>query len=62
MLETVRAEMMKNNPTGAVQVVNQAGPHPFGTTGQGTMVSEVGSSSAQGDVGPVPDGSTLQLS
>jgi len=62
MLETVRAEMVKNNPAGAVQVVNQAGPHPFGTTSQGTMVNEVGASSTQGDIGPVPDGSTLQLS
>lgn len=62
MLDTVRAEMVKNNPAGAVQVVNQAGAHPYGTTGQGTMISEVGASSAQSDVGPVSDGATLQLS
>jgi SWI/SNF related-matrix-associated actin-dependent regulator of chromatin subfamily C len=62
MLDSVRAEMVKNNPAGAVQVVNQAGAHPFGTTGQGTMISEVGASSAQSDVGPVSDGATLQLS
>ncbi|PPR06826.1 hypothetical protein CVT26_003852 [Gymnopilus dilepis] len=62
MLDAVRAEITKNGVgPNVATVVNQAGPHPLGTTGQGTIVSEVGSSSAQSDVGPVPDGSTLQL-
>ncbi|KAF8955333.1 SWI/SNF complex protein [Flammula alnicola] len=63
MLDSVRAEIARNGVgPGVVNVVTQAGPHPMGTTSQGTLVTEVASTSAQSDVGPVPDGTTLQLS
>jgi len=42
--------------------VMMAGNFSLGTTGQGSVVMEVGNGSAQSDVGPVADGSTLQLS
>lgn len=61
MLDSVRAEIQRNGVQGVGGVVAQAGPHPMGTTGQGTMVSEVNSMSAQSDLGPIPDGATLQL-
>ncbi|KAF9479779.1 SWI/SNF complex protein, partial [Pholiota conissans] len=62
VLDSVRAEISRNGVgQGVVNVVSQAGPHPIGTTGQGTLVTEVGSASAQSDVGPVMDGANLQL-
>ncbi|KAF5311143.1 hypothetical protein D9619_007806 [Psilocybe cf. subviscida] len=61
MLETVRAEIQRNGVQGVGNIVAQAGPHPLGTTGQGTFVTEVNNMSAQSDVGPIPDGATLQL-
>ncbi len=63
MLDGVRAEIARNGVgPGVVGVVAQGGPHPMGTTGQGTLVNEVGASTAQSDVGPVPDGEALALS
>ncbi|PPQ81924.1 hypothetical protein CVT25_013772 [Psilocybe cyanescens] len=61
MLDAVRAEIQRNGITpGVVGALNQGANQ--GTTGQGTVVSEVGSSSGQSNVGPIPDGTTLQLS
>ncbi|KAF8195995.1 SWI/SNF complex protein [Pholiota molesta] len=63
MLDSVRSEISRNGVgPGVVNVVTQAGPHPMGTTGQGAIVNEVGSTSVQSDVGPVADGTNLQLS
>ncbi|KDR79983.1 hypothetical protein GALMADRAFT_222909 [Galerina marginata CBS 339.88] len=63
MLDAVRAEIARNGVgPGVVGVVTQGGPNPLGTTGQGTIINEVGSMSTQSDVGPLPDGATLQLS
>ena len=66
MLDAVRLEIAKNGGVGgaggvgaAVMMASNAG---LGTTGQGSVVMEVGSGSTQSDVGPVVDGSTLQLS
>jgi len=42
--------------------VMMAGNFSLGTTGQGSVVMEVGNGSAQSDVRPVADESTLQLS
>jgi SWI/SNF related-matrix-associated actin-dependent regulator of chromatin subfamily C len=59
-------EIAKNGGVGgaggvgaAVMMASNSG---LGTTGQGSVVTEVGNGSAQSDVGPVVDGSTLQLS
>ena len=69
MLDAVRLEIAKNggvvggSGAGAVgAAVMMASNSGFGTTGQGSLVMEVGNGSAQSDVGPVSDGSTLQLS
>ena len=66
MLDAVRLEIAKNGGVGgaggvgaAVMMASNAG---LGTTGQGSVVMEVGNGSTQSDVGPVVDGSTLQLS
>ncbi|KAF8155718.1 SWIRM domain-containing protein [Crassisporium funariophilum] len=59
MLDTVKAEVAKN---GGVGVAAMAGSVTLGTTGQGNVVTEVGSGSSQVDVGPMADGTTLQLS
>ncbi|KAF8879659.1 SWI/SNF complex protein [Gymnopilus junonius] len=62
MLDAVRAEITRNGVgPGVAGVVAQGGPNPLGTTGQGATVTEVGSSSVQSDIGPLPDGTTLQL-
>lgn len=62
MLDAVRAEITRNGVgPGVAGVVAQGGPNPLGTTGQGNTVTEVGSGSAQSDIGPLPDGTTLQL-
>uniref|UniRef100_A0A8H8CJR8 SWIRM-domain-containing protein n=1 Tax=Psilocybe cubensis TaxID=181762 RepID=A0A8H8CJR8_PSICU len=61
MLDTVRAEIARSGITpGVVNAINQN--QVMGTTGQGTVISAVNSSSAQSNVGPIPDGTTLQLS
>ncbi|KAF8802273.1 SWI/SNF complex protein [Phlegmacium glaucopus] len=68
MLDAVRLEIAKNGGVvggagGAVSsAVMMVGNSGLGTTGQGSVVMEVGSGSAQSDVGPVADGTTLQLS
>ena len=63
MLDAVRLEIAKNGGVGGVgSAVMMAANSGFGTTGQGSVVMEVGSGSAQSGVGPVADGSTLQLS
>ena len=64
MLDAVRLEITKNGGVagGVGAAVMMAGNSGLGTTGQGSVVMEVGSGSAQGDVGPIADGSTLQLS
>ena len=66
MLDAVRLEIAKNGGVGgaggvgtAVMMASNSG---LGTTGQGSVVMEVGNGSVQSDVGPVADGSTLQLS
>ena len=66
MLDAVRLEIAKNGGVGgaggvgaAVMMASNAG---LGTSGQGSVVMEVGNGSTQSDVGPVVDGSTLQLS
>jgi SWI/SNF related-matrix-associated actin-dependent regulator of chromatin subfamily C len=60
MLDTVRAELGKNgNGIGVPSVIGQVN---LGTSGQGTVVNEVGdSANLEGEYGPVNDGSTLQL-
>jgi SWI/SNF related-matrix-associated actin-dependent regulator of chromatin subfamily C len=60
MLDAVRLEIAKNGAVGAAAMM--ASNSGLGTTGQGSVVMEVGNGSAQSDVGPVADGSTLQLS
>ena len=66
MLDAVRLEIAKNGgvggPGGVGAAVMMASNSSLGTTGQGSVVMEVGNGSAQSDVGPVVDGSTLQLS
>jgi SWI/SNF related-matrix-associated actin-dependent regulator of chromatin subfamily C len=64
MLDAVRLEIAKNGGVGgtAAAAVMMAGNAGLGTTGQGSVIMEVGNGSAQSDVGPVADGSTLQLS
>jgi len=64
MLDAVRLEIAKNGGIvgGVGAAVMMAGNSGLGTTGQGSVVMEVGSGSVQSDVGPVADGSTLQLS
>jgi SWI/SNF related-matrix-associated actin-dependent regulator of chromatin subfamily C len=66
MLDAVRLEIAKNGGVGgaggvgaAVMMASNSG---LGTTGQGSVVMEVGNGSLQSDVGPVADGSMLQLS
>jgi SWI/SNF related-matrix-associated actin-dependent regulator of chromatin subfamily C len=66
MLDAVRVEIAKNGGVvggpavgAAVMMASNSG---LGTTGQGSVVMEVGNGSVQSDVGPVTDGSTLQLS
>ena len=66
MLDAVRVEIAKNGGVvggaavgTAVLMANNSG---LGTTGQGSAVMEVGNGSVQSGVGPVTDGSTLQLS
>jgi len=62
MLEAVRGEIARNGLTPqVVNVATQPNP-PMGTTGQGTIITEVRSTSAHADVGPFHDGTTLQLS
>ena len=66
MLDAVRLEIAKNGGVGSAggvgAAVMMASNSGLGTTGQGSLVMEVGNGSAQSDVGPVVDGSTLQLS
>ena len=67
MLDAVRHEIAKNGGvvggTGGIgAAVMMASNSGLGTTGQGSVVTEVMSGSVQSDVGPVVDGSTLQLS
>ena len=63
MLDTVRLEIAKNGGVGgAGAAAMMASNSGLGTTGQGSVVMEVGNGSTQSDVGPVADGSTLQLS
>ena len=66
MLDAVRLEIAKNGGVGGAGAVGaavmMAGNSGLGTTGQGSVVMEVGNGSVQSDVGPVADGSTLQLS
>ena len=65
MLDTVRLEIAKNGGVvggGGVASVMMASNSGFGTTGQGSVIMEVGNGSGQSDVGPVINGSTLQLS
>ena len=67
MLDNVRLEIAKNGGAvggagGVATTVMMANNSGFGTTGQGSVIMEVGNGSGQIDVGPVVDGSTLLLS
>jgi SWI/SNF related-matrix-associated actin-dependent regulator of chromatin subfamily C len=64
MLDAVRLEIAKSGGGGggvgaAVMMASNSG---LGTTGQGSVGMEVGNGSSQSDMGPVVDGSMLQLS
>lgn len=61
MLDNVRSEIAKHGVTsnGVASMVNA--PGVMGTTGQGGMATEVQPGAMEGDMGPVSDGSTLQL-
>ncbi|KAF4618957.1 hypothetical protein D9613_009907 [Agrocybe pediades] len=63
MLDQLRAEIARNGVSPAVvNAVTQPGGIPMGTSGQGPMITEVRNTSAQSDVGPIPDGTNLALS
>ena len=66
MLDAVRLEIAKNGGIGGAggvgAAVTMASNSGLGTTGQGSVVTEVGNGTVQSDVGPVADGSMLQLS
>lgn len=63
MIDAVRAEITRNGVGAGVGMVvqQQNAMGAMGTTGQGTIVSEVQPQSLQGDGAPVVDGQTLQL-
>ncbi|KAJ8482883.1 hypothetical protein ONZ45_g14792 [Pleurotus djamor] len=64
MLDNVKAEIVKNGGVAAGQnVVNMVANANLGTTGQGPQVAEVPTATPlNGNAGPVPDGTQLQLS
>jgi len=63
MLDNVRSEIAKNGGGALAGVVNTlAAPGAFGTSGQGTLLTEVGNGLMEGPSAPIPDGSMLQLS
>jgi len=63
MLDAVRAEISRNGvgPGVGAVVQQQSAMGAMGTTGQGTIVSDVQPQSLQGDGAPLADGQTLQL-
>jgi SWI/SNF related-matrix-associated actin-dependent regulator of chromatin subfamily C len=59
ILDGVRNELARNGVHGVPAAISQAS---LGTTGQGPLLNEVGSTgSMEGDLGPVNDGQMLQL-
>lgn len=63
MLDNVRSEIAKNGGEALGSVVSTlVAPGAFGTTGQGTVLTEVGNGPMEGISAPVQDGSMLLLS